>query len=411
MTVASTTARKTFAGNGSTTSFATSPMVFFDATDLTVYVVTTATGAVVATLTLNTDYTVTGGSGTTGTVATTGLYGAPATGQTLVIVRSLPRTQETDFENNDPNDADVAEEVADRIVMIAQELDAKLARTARLADSDVSGADPTLPSPEASKFLAWNASADALVNTSGGPDAAIPVSTFMETVLDDTTAAAARATLGARASTLSTQQKFTSGSSATYTTPANCKQIRVRMKGGGGGGGGSGSASQTGGGTGGTTSFNGITALGGSPGSPASSSPGAGGTGGSGTAFRVAGAPGMPYRINVVSGTNVEATGGGGGGTGAGAGGPGANPGDAAVANSGGGGGSGGVTSTAFGDIGTFSIAGGGGEGEYAEFLIDSPSATYTYSVGAGGTNGSAGTGGNAGNLGGSGFIVVDEYY
>src|SRR4051812_29799465 len=114
MTVSSTTSRKTFAGDGVTTSFGTSPVVFYDSTDLTVYVVTTATGAVVKTLVLNTDYTVTGGAGSTGTIATTGLYGAPASGTTLVIVRSIPRTQEVDLENNDPSDAEVQEAAFDK---------------------------------------------------------------------------------------------------------------------------------------------------------------------------------------------------------------------------------------------------------------------------------------------------------
>ena len=45
MTVSSTTNRKTFAGNGVTTSFATSPVVFFDTSDLVLTVVTDSTGA------------------------------------------------------------------------------------------------------------------------------------------------------------------------------------------------------------------------------------------------------------------------------------------------------------------------------------------------------------------------------
>jgi hypothetical protein len=80
----------------------------------------------------------------------------------LVIVRSLPRTQETDFENNDPNDADVAEEVADRVVMIAQEIDAKLARKLGLADSDVTGAVLTIPTPVAGEIIQWDSTGLAL---------------------------------------------------------------------------------------------------------------------------------------------------------------------------------------------------------------------------------------------------------
>src|SRR5262245_1199240 len=112
MTVSSETSRKEFTGNGSTTSFDTNPVVFFESDNLTVYVVTTATGASTL-LTENTDYTVTGGDGATGTVdLATGSapYGAPSSSQTLVIVRDLDVVQESDFVNNDGSDSEVVED-------------------------------------------------------------------------------------------------------------------------------------------------------------------------------------------------------------------------------------------------------------------------------------------------------------
>jgi len=78
---------------------------------------------------------------------------------------------------------------------------------------------------------------------------------------------------------LSTRQVLTSGTSATYTAPANVRQLRIRMVGGGGGGGGN-SGYGTSGSVGGTTSFNSVTAAGGG-GSGVNG--GAGGTGGSGS--------------------------------------------------------------------------------------------------------------------------------
>jgi hypothetical protein len=59
------------------------------------------------------------------------------------------------------------------------------------------------------------------------------------------------------------------------------------------------------------------------------------------------------------------------------------------------------------GDLATYGTSGGGGGGEYAELLITSPSATYSYAVGAGGT---AGTGTAAGGVGGSGVIIVTAF-
>ena len=52
----------------------------------------------------------------------------------------------------------------------------------------------------------------------------------------------------------------------------------------------------------------------------------------------------------------------------------------------------------------------GGGAGEYVELVINSPSATYTYTVGTSGAAAAAGAQ-FAGGAGGTGIIIVDEYY
>src|SRR3990167_5009559 len=97
MTVSSTTNRKEYTGDDATVAFSTSPVEFFDEGDLTIYLVVTATG--VATLqTLTTHYTVSGGSGSTGTVT---MVTAPTSAQTLVIVRNMTPTQAVDFVNNE----------------------------------------------------------------------------------------------------------------------------------------------------------------------------------------------------------------------------------------------------------------------------------------------------------------------
>lgn len=215
--------------------------------------------------------------------------------------------------------------------------------------------------------------------------------------------AAASLTVGSNpiSGVLPTRQVLTSGTGATYTTPANCRQLRIRAVGGGGGGGSSGANN---GSDGGTTSFNSIAATGGSGGKSQSgagadsSHGGAGGTGGSGSAsFRMAGNPGQPI--------SDEAGGGGGAGPFGGAGLGGrqqSGNGSVAAANSGAGGGGAGRGGSQGG--------GGGGAGEYVELIINSPSASYTYTIGAGGSGGVAG-GLSAGGDGGSGVIIVDEYY
>lgn len=200
MTVSSTQSRKTFAGNGSTTSFDTSPIVFFDTSDLLVYAVTDSTGASEL-LVENTDYTATGGSGSTGTISTAGgssPYGAPASGITLVIDRQVAATQESDFVNNDASDAEVVEDALDRLTMLAQQNANGLTRAVTLASSDVSGANPELPTPVADGYWKWNAAGTALEFVDIGTLSAsgATVSAYMQTVLDDATEAAARTTLG-----------------------------------------------------------------------------------------------------------------------------------------------------------------------------------------------------------------------
>lgn len=188
-----------------------------------------------------------------------------------------------------------------------------------------------------------------------------------------------------------TQQILNSGSSATYTTPTGCTRIRVRGIGGGGG------CGNTGGGqtAGGTTSFSASTmsATGGAAGTGAAGSSAAGGagtngtwnyTGGmgvgcfTGTGFFPAGCsyPGCNFMYPTMLNSTV------------------------APANSGQG-----ATDNARNFVSSASTNGSGGGGGGFERFIDQPAATYTYTIGAGGT---AGTGGFAG---GSGQIIVDEFY
>lgn len=197
MTVSSTTNRKTYAGDDATTSFATNPVVFFETSNLQVSVVTDATGAI-ETLVENTDYTVSGGDGDVGTVDLAGgssPHGALLTGTTLIILRVLPLTQEDDYVNNDISDAEVVEDNFDRQIMIAQQLQEQVDRAILLPVSS-SESGITIPDPEALKLIRWNAGATALENVAAIDAGATTVTAFIETLLDDTTAAAARTTLG-----------------------------------------------------------------------------------------------------------------------------------------------------------------------------------------------------------------------
>jgi hypothetical protein len=206
--------------------------------------------------------------------------------------------------------------------------------------------------------------------------------------------------LSAARKTTPTIQRFTSGTAATYTTPAGCLWIRVRMVGGGSGGGGGG----TGGGISGagtaSTWSGGTLSAGGAAATTQNTSGGTGGAATGGNVANVNGATGWGAtnlaNTNSVGGAN-SFFGGGGAGTIA-------TTGGSAVTNSGSGGASGPATVASAGGS-------GGGAGGYVEHIIGAPAATYTYTVGTGGAGGAAGTSGAAGGAGAAGVIIVEEYY
>jgi hypothetical protein len=211
--------------------------------------------------------------------------------------------------------------------------------------------------------------------------------------------------------TLPTVQKFTTGS-GTYTRPAGVSYIRVRMVGGGGGGGGSGSAGAGTATAGGNTTFGSslLTANGGTGGTR-----GGAGTGGAYTLNSPAigsgwdGAGGGEPPTQEATSTARPPSGGGGASVFGGAGQPtgwGTN-GYAAKTNTGSGGAGGGLP----GGTAPSTTGGGGGAGAYIDAVINSPSATYAYAVGAAGTLGAAGTNGFNGGNGALGYIEVTEYY
>jgi hypothetical protein len=198
------------------------------------------------------------------------------------------------------------------------------------------------------------------------------------------------------ASLLRTRTVFASGS-GTYSTPAGCKVINVRMIGGGGGGGEGPTAG--GGSSGGSTTFGSLVAGGGATGVQ---SGGVGG-GASGGDINIQGGGGQGGVA--VSQSNTAGGRGGDGPFGGGGIGTYNGPGGFGAPNTGGGGGGGGVNNS------SFISGGGGGAGGYCEKLIVNPGATVAFAVGAGGTGAPQQSSGFAGGNGGSGMIIIDEYY
>lgn len=221
MTISTTTSRVSFAGNASTVNFATG-FKFFAATDLTVIIVTDSTGAEV-TKTLTTHYSVAGAGSDSGGTVTMGA--APASGETIVIVRTQPYTQGLDLVENDPFPSDSVEETLDKIVVMTQQNDDALLRSVRKAEGFTETFDPTLPKIiTGSTVLAFNAGATAF--EIGPTTAAISGAAANATAAASsaTSAAASATTASAYAGTQTVDLFNGTGSQTAFTlsvAPAN----------------------------------------------------------------------------------------------------------------------------------------------------------------------------------------------
>ena len=157
MTVNTTTSSVQYTGDATTTEFAVT-FDFYVAADLVVTERVIATG-VEAIKELTTDYTVSGGSGGTGTVPATS---APASTVTWTIARNIPQTQLIDYVENSAYPASTAEEGLDRGVMLSQDLNTDISRALRFPVTDLEGLDGTIPNSvdRAGKALTFDGSGE-----------------------------------------------------------------------------------------------------------------------------------------------------------------------------------------------------------------------------------------------------------
>lgn len=221
--------------------------------------------------------------------------------------------------------------------------------------------------------------------------------------------------LTAARQTLPTVQSFTTGTNATYTTPANVLWIEIWVIGGGAGGAGGNNGSNSTAGnpscwkTSGTACTTPDYQAGGG-GVANNTTPGAGGTVSGANTCNLLSAAGNAGGVSVPSTASLGGLGGSGGGSGilggGGTGAAGAVNGNAATANTGGGGGGGGQSTATPAYPGT-----GGGGGAACAAIINSPAATYVYTVGATASGAANGTNGGTGGTGAAGKIWVIEHY
>ena len=158
MTVSSATVVNRYAGNGSTTTFAISPIDFTSNSEIQVILrdesVTPATETV---QTDPTEYSITGGDPGTNVEMVT----APTSDEVLVIRRVTPKTQATDYLETGEFPADTHEDALDKATRLNQERSEEIGRCAKLPKTS-SITDLEIGEPVADQFLRWNSGATAL---------------------------------------------------------------------------------------------------------------------------------------------------------------------------------------------------------------------------------------------------------
>lgn len=170
MTIASAVSRVNYTGNGSVSTYPYTFRIFQDA-DLLVTV--TDTSGAETTLTLTTDYTVTGagdsGGGNVVLVSNSQAWltaGKLTSGYGLVIRRVLELTQETDIRNQGDFFPESHEDEFDKLTMVDQQQQDEIDRSVKLPESiDPASFDASIPadvtdSDSAGKAIVVNADAD-----------------------------------------------------------------------------------------------------------------------------------------------------------------------------------------------------------------------------------------------------------
>ncbi len=171
---------------------------------------TLASDGTSTTLTIATDYTVSGVGDASGGDIT--LVSGAALDDIITVVGATPTTRTTDF--NQAGDFFTSElnEQLDRITHILQENETETKRAFLLKDEDTAtSVELPITSVRSSKYLAFDSSGDPIA---ADGSAESPTTAFMTTVLEAETAAAARTTLDAQEDVITTRGDLIRGSSS-----------------------------------------------------------------------------------------------------------------------------------------------------------------------------------------------------
>lgn len=157
--------KQLYTGNGSTQAFAIPHALVSStgtsSTEVAVYLVDETVVPATETLqTLTTHYTLTGGP----PVTTVNMLIAPTASQKLLIKRAIALTQPLTLSTNGPYPAASHELALDRLIAQIQLVDESTKRAVKFRQSSAL-VDIKLPDPILNRLLKWNATADALENS------------------------------------------------------------------------------------------------------------------------------------------------------------------------------------------------------------------------------------------------------
>lgn len=162
-----------YSGDGATLTFAVNAYFLEELSGAAhLKVIQRAADGTETVLVQDTDYTVTGAGNASGGEIT--LTSAPASGETLVIEREVPKTQETDYVANGPLPAESHERALDKLTMLVQQQDQAISRAISIPKTD----DPTLATEltssvaRANKALIFDASGNITVSSQDFQDVA-----------------------------------------------------------------------------------------------------------------------------------------------------------------------------------------------------------------------------------------------
>jgi hypothetical protein len=193
MTVTNQTNKTRQSGDGVTTTFNFSFKIFNE-TDLKVYKINTSTTPETETLqTITTDYTVT--ISTTSEGGSVTYTTAPTSNEDAFIKRVVAFTQETDIGINVNFPETAVENELDKSRMLDIQVDEATDRTLQVNQFYNGSADFTIPNPEASKVIGWDATGLVMANYSGSNLDTILTTAYGQTLVQSADAEAARDTL------------------------------------------------------------------------------------------------------------------------------------------------------------------------------------------------------------------------